>query len=353
MDVIAYVDARSLKLKGYVETVRAVAVIPADRAKGRRLASGNGGRSKDRRVLGLALVALAVLAVLIGSVGGGFIGRTATTSASGDPSSGAHGSPGSSSPTVPEGPFALADLPLLAFYDATTGRLEDTAPIKSPTSISVFADGSFWQARSDPKSVDQIDPVTHAIDRSFAIPVAQERGFTFSPEALWFTDLGAPRVVRVDKGTGVVTPFPIGMDAQDQAQAGDITVGAGSIWFSRPDAREIVRMDPTTGHIQARIPNIDAFTVDFGQGAMWYADDGRVGRIDPATNTSNTPVSVSPGKALSNMAFAGATAGSPNRARDLFKVDRTGIGGHQDPSGHWHPAATRTPFGCPTIATGR
>ncbi|MEO8229545.1 MAG: ABC transporter substrate-binding protein [Chloroflexota bacterium] len=342
MDGIAYVDARSLKLKGYAETVRAVAVIPADRAKGRRLASGNGGRSRDRRVLGLALIGLAVIALLVGSVGGGFIGRTSTAPASGDPSSAAHGSPGSSAPTASTGPFDLADLPLLAFYDAKTGHLEDTAGIKSPTSISVFAGGSFWQVRADPKSVDQIDPVTHAVVRSFAIPVAQERGFAFSPEALWFTDLGAPRIVRVDKGTGVVTPFPIGTDAHDQAQAGDIAVGAGSIWFSRPDAQEIVRMDPTTGRIQARIPDIDAFTVDFGDGAAWYASDGRVGRIDPATNTSNTPVSLAPGQALSNMAFAGGYGWISEQSEGLlFKVDRTGIGGvKQVRPGIGTPAAT-------------
>ena len=231
-----------------------------------------------------------------------------------------------STPSGSAGTFALADLPLLAFYDAKTGSLLDTAPVRSPSSVSVFADGSFWQVHADPKSIDEIDPATHRVLRSFAIPVAQERGFNFSPEALWFTDLGAPRVVRVDRATGVVTPFPIGKDANDQVQTFDIAIGAGSVWFSRPDAGEIVRMDPTTGRIQARISDVNAFAIDFGDGAVWYSGDGRVGRIDPATNTAGKPIDVAPGTALSNMAFAGGYGWVTEASEgNLYKVDRTGL----------------------------
>ena len=37
MDGISYVDARDLRLKGYSDAVRAVVVVPSDRAKGRRI----------------------------------------------------------------------------------------------------------------------------------------------------------------------------------------------------------------------------------------------------------------------------------------------------------------------------
>jgi class 3 adenylate cyclase len=48
MDGIAYVDAHAVKLKGYRETVRVVVVMPSDRAKGHRIASGDGAHGLDR-----------------------------------------------------------------------------------------------------------------------------------------------------------------------------------------------------------------------------------------------------------------------------------------------------------------
>jgi ABC-type transport system substrate-binding protein/class 3 adenylate cyclase len=322
VDGIGYADPRTYRLKGMDEPIRAVHVVPADRGSKKPIRYGRDSGS-DRRLLtgvGLALVAVAVVAAglsgafgLIGS-GGRSPVPTGTSALS------------VSTPSGSAGTFALADLPLLAFYDAKTGSLEDTRAVRSPRSVAAFADGSFWQVLADPKSIDEIDPATHRVLRSFAIPVAQERGFNFSPEALWFTDLDAPRVVRVDRASGVVTPFPIGKDANDQAQTFDIAIGAGSVWFSRPDAGEIVRMDPTTGRIQARIGDVDAYAIDFGDGAVWYSGDGRVGRIDPITNIASKPIDVAPGTALSNMAFAGGYGWVTEASEgNLYKVDRTGL----------------------------
>ena len=85
-------------------------------------------------------------------------------------------------------------------------------------------------------------------------------------------------------------------------------------------------MDPTTGRIQARIGDVTAYPIDFGDGAVWYSGDGKVGRIDPATNTASKTFDVAPGKDLSNMAFAGGYGWVTEASEgNLYKIDRTGL----------------------------
>jgi class 3 adenylate cyclase len=74
LDGIAYVDARALKLKGYTDSVRVVEVVPSDRAKGRRLASGNGRGEHDRAPLIVGGVVLVLMALVGGVLGLSLLG---------------------------------------------------------------------------------------------------------------------------------------------------------------------------------------------------------------------------------------------------------------------------------------
>ena len=144
MDGISYVDPRSLKLKGFEDSVRAVVVVPSDRAKGRRLASGNGSRGTDRRRYGLAGVAIVVVALIAGVLGGGLIGRDGRPANSAIPAASTAANPPGGAPAELIDPLGGVGLPVLAFFDAESGHLNSTTPLKSPSNISFFTNGSFW-----------------------------------------------------------------------------------------------------------------------------------------------------------------------------------------------------------------
>ena len=105
-------------------------VVPSDRAKGRRLASGNGSRGTDRRGVVIVGVAVVAVALLAGVLGGGLLGREGTTSGvpNGSGSAGRSGGDAAAS-TTPSGrpdPLGGAELPLVAFFDPKTGDLKGT-----------------------------------------------------------------------------------------------------------------------------------------------------------------------------------------------------------------------------------
>ena len=304
MDGISYVDARALRLKGYSDSVRVVDVVPSDRAKGRRVASGSGWAGRDRTRYAVAgIAAVLVVALVAGALGAGLFGR-------GGPS----GSPD---------PLGGAELPVLAFYDARTGELEATTPLGSPRNIAFFSTGSFWILGENPRAFNRIDPVSRAVVQSIPVPVVEASGFNFDDNSIWVTDLAGPHVIRIDKRTGVVSDYPFGADASDTAVATDVAVGAGSVWLARPDVSQIVRLDPRNGAVQAL--DVDAWGLAFGAGGLWYWAENRIGRIDPVTNEPTFEVELGSGDILGNIYFGGGDAWtSAASTGEVWRIDRSG-----------------------------
>ena len=139
IDGISYVDARDLKLKGYTQSVRAVVVLPTESAKGHRMATDRRQVGRSRAAIGLITVAaLAVAAVLVGSL---VLNGQPRPSPTPQPTSLANASPTSTPrPPRPRSPDLLGSdqTPVLAFYDAATGKLKGTTSVAPPRNISYF-----------------------------------------------------------------------------------------------------------------------------------------------------------------------------------------------------------------------
>ncbi len=285
LDGIDYVDARALKLKGYADLVRVVDVVPSDQVKGRRLASGTGWRGRDRtRYAVVGVVAVLVVALVATALGSGLLDRggAAIASPTGIPST-APTTGASAAPSTSADPLASTELPLLAFYDGSTGELSTTTPFPSLRNIAFFSVGSFWVLSNSPRAFQELDAKTHEIKSILTIPLDEMSGFNFDDNSIWVTDLGAPRVIRLDKATSTTDEFYFNKDETDQASAIDLTVGGGSVWLSRPDIPEITRINAETGELEERIP-VAAIGVTYGEGSLWFWHEQNIGRIDPATN---------------------------------------------------------------------
>jgi ABC-type transport system substrate-binding protein/class 3 adenylate cyclase len=293
MDGIAYVDARAMKLKGYGEAVRVVDVVPTEQAKGRRMTGGSRWADRGRgryAVLAAGVVAaLIVVAVVANALGVGPFSPASnratptTTRASGDALGPTMSSSQVASVAPSADPFALDNLPLLAFYDGETTELKGTAPFPSPRNIAFFSAGSFWVMNSVPMGFSKVDPETHVVAPPINVPIDEPNGFNIDDKAIWVTDLAGPIVHRIDLATGTHREFSVAEDENDTAAGSDIAVGDGSIWVARPEREELTRMDAETGDIEERI-NVVASGVSYGEDGAWYVDEGRLGRIDPSTN---------------------------------------------------------------------
>jgi ABC-type transport system substrate-binding protein/class 3 adenylate cyclase len=314
VDGIAYVDARALKLKGYGEAVRVVDVVPSEQAKGRRMASGGGrGGPGSRYVLlaGGTIAVLIIAAVVANALG---IGPFSPTTGAG------------SSATPSARPLGLDQLPLLAFYDGSTGALKGTIPFDSPRNIAFFSGGSYWILQENPLSFHRFDAASHEQLGSVTVPILEVSGFNFDDRSLWVTDLAGPRILRIDKATGVADEFTFAEDEEDTAPAHDIAVGDGSVWMSRPDREEITRINAESGEVQARI-NAVAFGLSYGEGALWYWAEGRLGRIDPRRNELAFDEELELGTVgwLGNINFGGGFAWTAESdAGTLWRIDDQG-----------------------------
>jgi ABC-type transport system substrate-binding protein/class 3 adenylate cyclase len=313
VDGITYVDARDLRLKGYADKVRVLGVVPSDRTRGHRVSTSPrfSGLGRNRFVLVAGGAGLVVVLAMIALVSGWFSGAAQT----------AKGSP---SPSAV--PLAGVELPALAFYDPVTGKLEATTPFPAPRNIAFAAGESFWILGETPRSLYRIDPVKHTIAQTIPVPVDEPSGFNVDDDFMWVTDLGSPRVIRIDQQTGVHSEFSFALDANDEADTFDVAVGAGSVWLSRPDIPEIVRLNRQTGRIQARI-DVYAWGLSYGAGGLWFWHDGEIGLIDPSTNEEvfAAPIQLTNEAILGNIHFGADAAWTASTdTGQVWRVDRTG-----------------------------
>lgn len=288
---IAYVDARSFKIKGFDETVRAVVVLPSDRAAGRRRTSGHGGRPIDRRLVGAGVAGIVIVAIVAGALGAGFGGRAGPTA--GPSGSGGSGAVALASPS-PQSKLAAelsgTKLPVVALVDQKTGDLLHSEPIGQPTDIGVYGGGSFWQIALDPPSIHQIDASTGVVVRTIPSPVPNISAARISIDetgrSLWIGDPTAPRIVRIDTQTGsVADDFHITVPGTPEWSVTDVVPAAGSLWVLSQDLQAVLQVDPATGHVFDRLSGVFPADMVADGNRLWILQPwGDVIPLDLTTN---------------------------------------------------------------------
>jgi class 3 adenylate cyclase/ABC-type transport system substrate-binding protein len=308
VDGLAYVDARTLRLKGLDEPVRAVTVVPEGRAPKRRRPAGGPPRVERRTLLGAGAVGLA--AVLVGGLlWAGPLGGLGQAASPG-PSSGAAPSP-TATPSVAPGAVGIEtdDLPLAAFLDPATGDVSELLDEPRGAADAIFADGSFWVFDRQPRAIHQVDPGTGRSERPIAIgfevgsyTVGDGQLFVAEPDGpIHVFDIASRREIVSDDPR---IPIPFGtfiagaQTVDDPNPIWDLAYGDGSLWVAGGWAGDLVRLDPATGGVQAAITTVTsghygvADGVAFADDVVWVSDSwsGQVLAVDPMTNaiTSRT-----------------------------------------------------------------
>jgi ABC-type transport system substrate-binding protein/class 3 adenylate cyclase len=321
IDGVAYLDARSMRLKGLEEPVRAVSVVPESRAargfgRGARRA---GRRAADPRILipvvaTTAIVGVVAIVVLTGALGRGPF----------------DGDPTRPSPSPPASPIVgdiSVSAPALVLLEAATGGLATPGQIaaRSPGE-AIFADGSFWQLEQEPPGILRIDPATANVLATFAAPMPQPAGFTVDDGTLWVADSRAPRVIPIDIATRTPgEPIRLTVDPGDVRGADDIVVAGGSLWVSVAICCEVRRLDPATGRTEDVI-EVDGSSLALDDDRIWVlGQDGNLTAIDVATGEIAAPEVVLPPDDYAAVAVGGGwvwTAGA--RQGVLLRIDRSG-----------------------------
>lgn len=255
---LSYVDARTLKLKGYDRPVRAVDVVSSDRVPGgisHRMHRASSRLRADRRIqTAIALIAcLAIVAAVLPRV------------------------------LRDDVPGRAGAEPGLAFLDAASGDLTAHVEATQP-GAAFFAEGRFWVRDPDSSVFLAIDGATHEIVARIPVPIAS--GYAaVDGDRLWVADFRSATLAEVDIPTErTLNEFDLARDAQDTDGLSGILVADGSVWVQHGE--ELLRVDPRDGKVQARIGGI------YWAGALTQVEDGTIWatswpglvQIDPRTN---------------------------------------------------------------------
>jgi hypothetical protein len=206
--------------------------------------------------------------------------------------------------------------------DPRTGEVVAKIPLKGISDAFTqvaFGAGSVWvssgyydmgpaEKRQPGDVVLRIDPRTNQIvDR---IPVDTPSGLAFGHGSVWATSAGYGTLSRIDPQTGeVVAKIEVGRAPVDVAA----DESSGAVWVAsvylpkdyggydipqHSEDRNLTRVDPATNRVVAEIPiRADspyggADNVAVGEGAVWAGGEGRLFKVDPATNEVAGMVSV-------------------------------------------------------------
>jgi DNA-binding SARP family transcriptional activator/ABC-type transport system substrate-binding protein len=186
--------------------------------------------------------------------------------------------------------LARAEPNSIAFLDPSTGELLGQVPARG-TALLRFGDGFLWSMSVD-GTLEKIDPGSRAVVRRVSVGV-HAGGLAFGEGSLWVTDADSPMLLRIDPRYGLVERLEL---PPNGGGAAGLAIGAGSVWVVQGGSR-VLRIEPDTGQVEYRWRVRDASDVHVADGAAWLVShgDGKMRRVDPATNLITGSVQLRPG----------------------------------------------------------
>ena len=182
----------------------------------------------------------------------------------------------------------------LGLIDARTHQVVGGIAFASQPWDVAFGSKEAWVLLGDERRVARVDIASRTILSTTRLPFVPG-GIATGGGGAWVTEDGGPGLVRLDGTTGAIVrrfSVPARGDFRSPSPTG-IAFGAGSVWVAR--GSETARVAPGSGAVEHRFPTpLAATSVVYAGGSVWAAsaDNGRVVRIDPATNriTAATPL---------------------------------------------------------------
>jgi class 3 adenylate cyclase len=300
VDGLAYIDARTVRLKGLDEPVRAVTVVPEAHARKRGRRPASGAPRIDRRA-GLAIGGVGLATVLVGALAwAGPLGGLGPGAGSPTPSG---ASPPSPTPTPSVAPGAIGigadDLPAAAFLDPATGDVRELLDEPRGAADAIFADGDFWVLDNQPRAIHQVDPDTGTSARPIAIGF-EVSTFTVGDGKLFVAEpFGLIHVFDLASRREVGEPFQFGgfiaggVSVEEPTPIWDLAYGGGSLWVAGGWFGDLTEMDPSTGDVRSAtsiqasglLGLVDG--VAFADDVAWASSSlsGRIIAVDPADAT--------------------------------------------------------------------
>ena len=163
---------------------------------------------------------------------------------------------------------------------------------------AVIAAGSVWVARDVGDEIDRIDPARNRLTARIKVD-SRPGGLAVGGGYVWAFHFLGPYVTRIDATTGAKRVFTI----QGAAGTG-IAYDAGAVWLLTATPSSVIKLDPGSGAVLARVPIVpprppkhgivDTWWIAAGGGSLWAvnANYDRVTRVDEATGKAVASVSV-------------------------------------------------------------
>ncbi len=238
--------------------------------------------------------------------------------------------------------------------------IERTEDARFATQFVTLAAGDAWLPNPDDNQVTRVDGRTGRVVAEIAVGDPDALGFSPDPQSVttdpggqvWAGAFSDDSAVRIDPATNrVVESVPVGVDPYGLA------VTATDIWVTSFEESLVVRVDRASGDRVARLRVPSPTAILEANGAIWVAGhrDGRVTRIDPATNKVTGAAEAS--ATLEGMIFhQGALWVASNTGRSVERIDPSslkvssiplpsnGYGLAAGPDGIWVTAGA--PVGC-------
>jgi hypothetical protein len=163
---------------------------------------------------------------------------------------------------------------------------------------AVIAGGSVWVARDVGDEIDRIDPARNRLTARIKVD-SRPGGLAAGGGYVWAFHFLGPYVTRIDAATGAKRVFTV----QGAAGTG-IAYDAGAVWLLTATPSSVIELDPGSGTVLARVPIapppppkhgiVDTWWMAAGGGSLWAvnANYDRVTRVDEARRKAVASIAV-------------------------------------------------------------